>query len=507
MKIVIVEDEAPIRNGLAKMLPKLHRDYEVVGTASDGVEGLRVIEETRPDLVILDIQMPEMDGLTMLSEMRKQGIACKAVVLTAYSDFSYAKQAIELGIENYLLKPLKIPELTKTLEIVQESIEMEQGREKLFTLERMVRSSILAELPIDEDLNQITKERFGLDIHERLVLFGIGLGEEYGSYSAEAVRILKECQAHTADYKGCIIESVKNSMVLAVMFQIEDAKQLQKRFANSVAPSVVAGLGISPVLVWTECEGLEQAPEAFARLLSQREWCLNFPSGTLVSQERIEALAITPLKYPIDLESQLRSSIINRNQKEFEQSIRQFFRTCMDQPHHPDEIRDACMRYCMSIVNLAKQTGNMKETVSAQALFQSINQAYTWKRIGGIVDGLYNSVTAAPKEDAEVSLMVKRARQLIEEYYNQGLTLEETAQKLCVSEEYLSTQFKKETGASFTETVRKYRIEKVKELLLHSSLKLNQIADMVGYADPKYMSKVFKEEVGILPAEFRKSEN
>lgn len=101
----------------------------MVGTASDGVEGLRVIGETRPDLVILDIQMPEMDGLTMLSEIRKQGMGCKAVVLTAYSDFSYAKQAIELGIENYLLKPLKIPELTKTLEIVQESIEMEQGQE------------------------------------------------------------------------------------------------------------------------------------------------------------------------------------------------------------------------------------------------------------------------------------------------------------------------------------------------------------------------------------------
>lgn len=507
MKIVIVEDEAPIRNGLAKMLPKLHPDYEVVGTAKDGAEGLGLIEETRPDLVILDIQMPEMDGLTMLSKMRKMGINSKAVVLTAYSDFSYAKQAIELGIENYLLKPLKIPELSKTLEIVQESINLEHGQEKLFTLERIVRSSIMAELPIDEELNQLTKERFGLDIHERLALFGVGLGEEFADYSAETVRILKECGTHADDYKGCIIESEKNSMVLAVMFQIRDAGQLQKRFANSVAPVIERGIGMSPVLVWTECEGLKQAPEAFAQLLSQREWSLDFLPGTLVSTERIKELVVTPLKYPIDLESQIRSSIINRNQKEFEQSIRHFFRACMDSPHHPDEIRDACMRYCLSILNMAKQTGSMKESISAQALFQRISHAYTWRKIGDIVDGLYNSVTAVPEEDADVSLMVKRAKQLIEEYYNQGITLEETAQKLCVSEEYLSTQFKKETGASFTETVRKYRIEKVKELLLHSPLKLNQIADMVGYADPKYMSKVFKEEVGMLPAEFRKSQS
>ena len=94
--------------------------------------------------------------------------------------------------------------------------------------------------------------------------------------------------------------------------------------------------------------------------------------------------------------------------------------------------------------------------------------------------------------------------QYTKQYYNQGITLEEIAEKLHVSEEYLSSQFKKETGSTFSETIRRYRIENVKGLLLKSSLKLNQIADMVGYSDPKYMSKVFKEEVGMLPLEYRK---
>lgn len=506
MKIVIVEDEAPIRNGLVKMIPKLNPDYEVVGTASDGEEGLRVIEDMRPDLVILDIQMPVMDGLTMLSTLRRQGVLCKALVLTAYSDFSYAKQAIELNIENYLLKPLKIPELSKTLEIVQESIDMEQGQLRLFTLERLVRSSIMGELPIDEELNRITKERFGLDTHERFVLFGIALGEDYGTCAADTVRILAECGTRSTDYKVCIIEYEKNQMVLSILFQVEDIAKLQKRFANSVVPMIASGLSASLVFVWTECNGLENASEAFGKLLQEREWNLNFPSGTLISQQRIEELVITPLKYPIDLEGQVRSSIVGRNQKEFEQSIRQFFRACMDAPHHPDDIREACMRYCLSIINLAKNAGNMKGSISAQTIFQQITEAYSWRKIGEIVDGLYDSVIVEAETDNDVSLLVKRTKQLIEEYYSQGITLEETAQKLCVSEEYLSSQFKKETGASFTETVRRFRIDKVKELLLHSGLKLNQIADLVGYSDPKYMSKVFKEEVGMLPAEYRKSQ-
>ncbi len=113
MKIIIVEDEKSIRNGLVKMLPKLDPEYEVVGSAKDGLEGYQQILAEQPDLVIMDIEMPEMDGLTMLEKLRETGFTGKAVVLTAYSDFSYAKRAIELGIENYLLKPIKIDELKK----------------------------------------------------------------------------------------------------------------------------------------------------------------------------------------------------------------------------------------------------------------------------------------------------------------------------------------------------------------------------------------------------------
>ena len=112
------------------------------------------------------------------------------------------------------------------------------------------------------------------------------------------------------------------------------------------------------------------------------------------------------------------------------------------------------------------------------------------------------------KEDLQrneaFSTMVRKAVEMAKKYYSEGITLEETASRLYVSEEYLSTQFKKETQSSFTETVRKFRIEKIKDLLLNSKLKLNQIAELTGYSDPKYMSRVFKEEVGMLPTEFRK---
>ena len=133
MKIVIVEDEAAIRKGLAGLLPKISPDYEVAGTAADGREGLELIRREHPALVILDIRMPGMDGMTMLRVLRSEGNPCRAVVLSAYSDFEYAKTAIDLGVESYLLKPVKVRELEDVLRLTQARIrqeeEEEQGRE------------------------------------------------------------------------------------------------------------------------------------------------------------------------------------------------------------------------------------------------------------------------------------------------------------------------------------------------------------------------------------------
>ena len=130
MKIVIVEDEAAIRNGMGNILKKLNPAYELVGKASNGIEGLEMIRKEKPDLVILDIRMPDMDGLEMLKVLRQENNGCRAVVLTAYSDFDYAKTAIELGIENYLLKPVKLKELEETLKLAEKRINEEKEQKK-----------------------------------------------------------------------------------------------------------------------------------------------------------------------------------------------------------------------------------------------------------------------------------------------------------------------------------------------------------------------------------------
>ena len=108
MRIVIVEDEAAIREGMVKLLHQINPQYEVVGKANDGQSGYELIRSVRPDLIIVDIRMPDMNGLAMIRKLQEEQIRCKVLVISAYSEFEYAREAIELGIINYLLKPRQI---------------------------------------------------------------------------------------------------------------------------------------------------------------------------------------------------------------------------------------------------------------------------------------------------------------------------------------------------------------------------------------------------------------
>ena len=206
MRIAVIEAEAPIREGMSKILKKINENYELVGKAENGKKGLELIRQEKPDLVILDIRMPDMDGLTMLSIVREEGIECKAIVLSAYSDFAYAQRAIELGIENYLLKPIKIAELKKALEQAEANISKEQSKEQLFSLEYIFLNAITGQLDEDGKLADMITERYGIRGDEQIAIFGIGLSDNYERYHESVRRTMEEVGIHSNEFHVYVIE-------------------------------------------------------------------------------------------------------------------------------------------------------------------------------------------------------------------------------------------------------------------------------------------------------------
>lgn len=507
MRIVIIEDEAPIREGIARILHKIKPDYELAGTAADGKEGYDLICSTEPDLVIMDIMMPKMDGLKMLEKLRGEGNQCKVLILSAYSDFNYAKQAIELSIENYLLKPIKIPELKRALQQIENTLEMEQSRDKAFTVEAIFLACLNGQIKPDAQFHNLTKERFGFTVDEPAEIFVLWLGSGYEKQKKTARELLEDVGDHTVKFASCVIESDGWQMLIMALYRLPADSSQYEYFQNSVVPMLCSNLKSPVVCLWRSVDSLLQLPGVMAEMQKEREWNLFLEKGDLIRHKDIETIKTVPLKHPTELEDKACQAAKRGDKEKVAEYFKVLFQYYKEAPHTPEEIKKSLIRFSWKVINAYKDTQGVEADLKIQNILQAISEAVSWDQIDTSLTELFEIIDLKIPETEEipVSVLVQKAQQLIRKYYDQGITLEEIANKLFVSEEYLSALFKKETGTTFSETIRKYRIEKVKELLLDTHLKLNQIAELAGYSDPKYMSKVFKEEMGMLPNEFRKS--
>lgn len=507
MRIVIVEDEAPIRQGLGKTVVKINPEYELAGMASDGIEGLKLIRKEQPDLVIMDIEMPDMDGLTMLKILRSEGNACKVIVLSAYADFAYAKAAIELGIENYILKPVKLPELKRTMEAVDAYLKKENIKKSQLKLENILTAAITGQDIMKDQVSGHLLSGYAFDIYEPLGLFLVWLGEYYKDYAEVVKSALKNIGQSSRLFQVCILYSEERKRIVAVLYHLEDREKIHQYLKKTIVPMVSSQTNRKAVMGLRYCEGMEQMQQTCSELQGALDYNLSTQNSLFVYYEQVIQIEWKPFKYPLEIENRSRQAVVGMDDAEFKSCFKSFIALCEDGQYHPKEVKEACLKYCYSMLNTAKECGRLKgEEFPAQTLLQSVMKAVTWEQMLEVMEPFFAGILAEDEQDesSTENLLVRKARNLIQEYYNQGITLEEIARKLCVSEEYLSALFRKETGTTFTETIRKFRVEKVKELLLSTSMKLNQIAVMTGYADPKYMSKVFREETGMLPLEYRK---
>lgn len=495
-----------IREGMANILQKIDPEYKVIGTAADGEAGYELIKRTKPDLVIMDIRMPKMDGLTMLGKLREEQIPCRAVVLTAYSEFDYAKQAIDHGVENYLLKPIKIPELKQVLQKTADEIRRVESQEKVLSMDNIFLGCLNGQLEVDTELNRMTKERYGFTVEEPVEMFAVWLGESYDRQADRAAETLEHLAQNAVGYRTFLQKNENAAMVLLILYRLEEGKTFYRRYQKNAVPVLERVLEKPVIYVWGRAERLADVAWAVEEMRKNREWNLYFPPGTLISPEKISQWNMIPLKYPVELEEQALQAMLKKDGETLGHCYEEITGLLRAGAYAPKQIKETLLRFGRNLAN--KQWKRKEESeLRIQNILGNLAEAVTWEKIGSEMETFLQIICGeqGKTEETSVSQMVQKAKELIWKYYSEGITLEETARKLFVSEEYLSTQFKKETGSSFTETVRRCKIEKVKQLLLDTPLKLNQIAELAGYSDPKYMSKVFKEEVGMLPSEFRKS--
>ena len=507
MKVAILEEKCSDREIIENIVEQLGPEYEVAGAASDGKTGYDLIKAEKPDLVIMDTYLPKMSGLSMLKKLRAEKNGVKVLILTADTNFDRARQAIGLGVDNYLLKPIKKNQLKKAIIQLAEKLEDERAIQETFTVENIFRGWLNGQIKTDNNLVRLTEERYGFTFDDPGAIFTLWLGSDYIA-NKETARNILEKSGREKGCEICVLEIDVWRLLAVIIYKPSIAGSDYQFFRNHVVQALCSSLQGEVVCLWEDAEHLSMLPMALRELRKIREWNLVFDRGELIRPRDVSSLEPAALKYPVELEGRVKRAAIAENGEEIKKCYYELYALFRGETYSPSEIKECLMRFSLAAVDAYKTRHIIESEMQIQYCMQAISEAMSWRQMRMAMEkllGMFRYETFADASDKNLSPLVRNAVHLVRKYYDHGITLEETANRLYVSEEYLSSQFKKETGVGFTETVRNYRIERIKYLLLNTKLKLNQIAELVGYTDPKYMSRVFKEETGVLPSEFRKA--
>ncbi len=510
MRIIIADREETVIEEIVRALENSGVEYKLEGTTDNSKEGYELIKTVRPDLVIMDVRLEESDGLAMMKKLRADGVISRLIILTEDRDFNTAREAIETGTDSYLLKPMKAAQLEKEVLKISGRLAEEKAVTSVFTVENIFRGCLNGQLHPDSRFHRVTRAVYGFTLEEPAAVFAVWLGDGYRKQRRNVCRLLEE-KGKSPLASICVLPVDVWQVVTAVIYHFnEEQEKIFSFFQDRVVPALCGDIEEELVCFWAEMEKGSQLSEKLGEIQEIRDWNLLYDRGDLIRISQIKEKAPLPLRYPAELEQRVKKAVLEEDGEDMKRCYYRVYDLLRRQPHFPKDMKECLIRFNMAVINVYKTRNEIESELKIQACMQKIGEAMSWGQIRTAMEeflSLLNFKAFSEEKDKAFSPLIRRAVQMVRKYYDQGLTLEETAERLFVSEEYLSSQFKKETGAGFTETVRHYRIQRIKGLLLNTQLKLNQIAELTGYTDPKYMSRVFKEEVGVLPSEYRKSLN
>lgn len=508
MKAVIVEDEILIREGLCKLMKKMFPEITVEFVADNGQEGLLRIKECRPDLVITDIKMPVMDGLEMLGSVQEAGIFPKVIVLTAYSEFTYAQQAVRLGVNDYIIKPVVVQEFVQTIRKIQNLYEQEKKRtpDTMGSLEHIVSGILYGVSAPEGQVEEFLDQKYGIGKDTPVIELLTYMGDCFENGRDKKRRDL--CSLlDQKEIRYCLIDMEYDRAILALIYAYPSRQEIERWYQNRILLGRREARECRISYGMLEVKGIRAVREGYQKLLPYMDWNIVLGDDVLISYPHIANVQTEICIYPVELENQMKIAICMGENGKIREITERFHRYFIGgQVFSPKEIKESYVRFQWAVLNIGKEVGSIDhKRIDQRKLLDSVMNAKTEKELKKTFDVLWEYRNVSDKEAESISLAVKKAQSMIHEFYTDGITLNEIADRLNLTQEYLGAQFHKEIGENFSTYIRNYRLSKAKELLIGTQLKQYEIAEKVGYTDAKYFARVFKECVGMSPAEYRKS--
>ena len=533
-KVMIIDDEPIIRKGIRNILNWKQFGCEICAEASDGEEGRILIEKYRPDILITDIRMPEVDGLKMINDVKDIIPDCKIIVLTGYRDFDYVQEALKLGVFDFVLKPSKIEDLTAIVQRAVEELKRQKNRTEEFDkLKKLFEQNIpvLREKLLYDLIYEIYPN--GEDILARAELLGVNI--------ADFFLLVAEIDTE---------ENENLSQYDMNLYQFGIINTFMDVFSDSFS---VVNIPLKDSSVAFILQGKDNINDCYDRINDKCNYlqellvnCFGFTVTIAVSSEGRGILQL-PKKYRECIEALERKFYIGNNSVIFYNDLSSFFRVddysalekyqrllleaiktgnesivskrIQDISEYINSLENINMNYIKALLRYYKpykqykafnsQASNDKkvESINVVSLHNMINETKSLSELNGLLMDVSMSIASKINSynTKSIKLVLRNAIDFIHENYNKQITLNDVAEHVYVSTSYLSRMFKKELGKNFVDYLNGLRIEKAKELLMDPRYKTYEVAEIVGIPDAHYFSRLFKKYEGLSPTEYRDS--
>lgn len=282
MRVAIVERDEKVLEELKKGLKRVDPNYELAGIAGNGQSAYEMITVMQPNLVIMDIGLPRMNGLNLLRKLRTEGREFRVIIITKDEDFQQAKQAIDLGVDGYLVQPFRPMELKKALSRIHEKIRNEYWMQASFTVENVLLSCRYGEIISNQKLNEMTIRKYGFTVDDPGYLFTVSMADEYEEQKENIRGFLEEICRRECGFSASVICSDRWKQVYLIIYRVREARNWKEYFQKNVVTGLCRNFPGTIICVWIETKQLIKLADAMIQAGSLMEWNLLQPRGVLI---------------------------------------------------------------------------------------------------------------------------------------------------------------------------------------------------------------------------------
>jgi len=541
-RLLIVDDEPTVRAGLRSYFDWASYGIEVAGEADDGDVALEMIARERPDLILTDVRMPNMDGIAMSQRVAEAYPHIKIIFVSGHDDVDYLKSAMKVSAVDYIFKPVNLQELGAVIQRVAAEMDAERS-------ERQLRQELLVKL---KEGMPLLREKFLLsligdgapdtNIGERvafleldlpvdaaywvLVLSVDDMADVLGSRSERDRQLLWYSVLNIYQelidtyFRGYAFEH-RNGEFVGVLRAADtdaaasDMAEALLALAGDIRSNLERWLKLSVTIgISDRADGLADLAHAYkqAREAADYKWYLG--KNRIITMDSLETAgseADGAPKYDHELNAQLLSALKADDADKLGEAVdRIFANLAHNRPGGLKYGRNMCLQLVLAAGQLLMELG--VQSPELEAMEAELWEALFDKETLGEMKQLLESYLASAmgrireKRTGKVANVVERIRSFIEQRYSDGnLTVADIGKAVYLSPTYVSLLFKQETGQTVGEYLTQVRVDKAKQLLRDPQYKFYDICYAIGYTDPSYFTKLFKKVTGVTPSAYRDS--